>query len=249
MMAHLPLALLSHKPQSVLDICFGMGTTFRSLMSWGVSATAVDLVPSVFKAFPYYHSDAQSVLADPRGRLVADDGRRFLQRSMESFDLITIDPPPPVEAAGSSLLYSTGFYAQAKKHLKKDGLLQQWIPTAEFKIVQAVARSIVLCFPYVRVFAYPYGAGYHFIASLSPIPGISPREMAQRMPLPARKDMVEWTPQESPEDLFRFFLRHEVDPKALLNGDLRVVITDDRPYNEYFLLRRFAARGGAPSNP
>jgi spermidine synthase len=214
-------------------------------MSWGVSTTAVDLVPSVFKAFPYYHSDAQALLSDSRGRLVADDGRRFLQRSLDSFDLITIDPPPPVEAAGSSLLYSTGFYAEAKKHLKKDGLLQQWVPAAEFKIVQAVARSLVLCFPYVRVFAYPYGAGYHFIASLSPIPGISPREMARRMPASAQKDMVEWMPQESPESLFRFFLSREIDPKTLLNGDPRVVITDDRPYNEYFLLRRLAARGGA----
>jgi hypothetical protein len=48
-MAHFPLAFLDHPPRKVLVICFGMGTTFRSLLSWGEPTTAVDLVPSVPK--------------------------------------------------------------------------------------------------------------------------------------------------------------------------------------------------------
>ncbi len=47
MMAHLPLAFLDRSPQDALVICFGMGTTFRSLHSWGIPVTAVELVPSV----------------------------------------------------------------------------------------------------------------------------------------------------------------------------------------------------------
>jgi spermidine synthase len=34
MMAHLPIAFLDHPPQRGLVICFGMGTTFRSMHSW-----------------------------------------------------------------------------------------------------------------------------------------------------------------------------------------------------------------------
>src|SRR6185295_12149818 len=34
MMAHLPLAYLDRPPQRVLVIAFGMGTSFRSAMSW-----------------------------------------------------------------------------------------------------------------------------------------------------------------------------------------------------------------------
>ena len=33
-MAHLPLASLGHPPQDTLVVCFGMGTTYRSLLSW-----------------------------------------------------------------------------------------------------------------------------------------------------------------------------------------------------------------------
>src|SRR5207302_6364144 len=51
MMAHLPLAFLDLPPQDALVICFGMGTTFRSLRSWGIPVTAVELVPSVPRLF------------------------------------------------------------------------------------------------------------------------------------------------------------------------------------------------------
>ena len=36
-MAHLPLASMSRPPQDGLVICFGMGTTFRSMLSLGNS--------------------------------------------------------------------------------------------------------------------------------------------------------------------------------------------------------------------
>ena len=58
MIADLPMASLSHRPRNVLIICFGMGTTFRTVLSWGVPVTAVELVPSVPKLFGYYHSDS-----------------------------------------------------------------------------------------------------------------------------------------------------------------------------------------------
>ena len=48
--------------------------------------------------------------------IVIDDGRRFLLRTNRLFDVITIDPPSPVEAAGSSLLYSREFYDVVKTH-------------------------------------------------------------------------------------------------------------------------------------
>ena len=51
MMAHLTLASLPSPPSNVLVICFGMGTTFRSVISWGVPATAVELVPVSLSCF------------------------------------------------------------------------------------------------------------------------------------------------------------------------------------------------------
>ncbi|HET9314194.1 MAG TPA: hypothetical protein VFQ51_01345, partial [Vicinamibacteria bacterium] len=106
MMAHLPLASLQEPPRRALVVCFGMGTSFRSLASWDIEATAVELVPSVAELFGYFHADGPALLRKPDLHVVVDDGRRFLERTRESFDVITVDPPPPVEAAGSSLLYT-----------------------------------------------------------------------------------------------------------------------------------------------
>ncbi len=96
MMAHFSLASLDHQPHSMLVICFGMGTTYRSALSWGIPVTAAELVPSVPKLFGYFHEDAAQVLASPGARIVVDDGRRYLERTGDKFDVIAIDPPPPV---------------------------------------------------------------------------------------------------------------------------------------------------------
>jgi len=94
-MVHLPLAFLSRPPKNGLIICFGMGTGFRSMLSWNIPTTAVELIPSVPKLFGYFHADASKLMSSPLTRIVVDDGRRFLDGSTETYDVIVIDPPPP----------------------------------------------------------------------------------------------------------------------------------------------------------
>jgi spermidine synthase len=238
-MAHLPLSFLAAKPESALVICFGMGTTYRSLLSWGIDVTAVELVPSVRDAFGYYFSDANTVLRNPKGRITVDDGRRFLNRTDSTYDVITIDPPPPPEAAGSSLLYSKEFYELAKKHLKKGGILQQWFPSDDKSTLTAVARSLTNSFPYVKAFRSVEGWGVHFIASMSALETPTANEMVSRMPANARRDFTEWSSGEDPNKPAHLILMREIDMRSILSEDKTIAITDDKPFNEYFFLRRF----------
>ena len=238
LMAHFPLAMLDHKPESALVICFGMGTTFRALTSWGIDTTAVELVPSVKKAFSYYHPDAEQVLARPNVRVVVDDGRRFLRRTTKKYDVITLDPPPPVEAAGSSLLYSVQFYDEIKKHLTPNGILQQWFPGGEAKILKSVAKSLAVSFPYVRVFHSIDDWGYHFLAADHPIQSPTADEMAARLPDLARVDMMEWYPGRAPAAIFNNIYSKEMFMPDLVSDPGIPPLTDDLAYNEYFLLRR-----------
>ncbi|HLY58343.1 MAG TPA: hypothetical protein VKS60_22465, partial [Stellaceae bacterium] len=236
--AHLPLAEHPH-PTTGLVICFGMGTTFRSMASWGIDTTAVDLTGSVIRSFGFFHTDAEEITADPRNHLVVDDGRRFLLRTDRSFDVIVIDPPPPVEAAGSSLLYSDEFYEAAKRHLRSGGILQQWFPIGEDSIAQAVARSLGHEFPYVVVYRSIEDWGYHFLASMQPIPDLTPSEFVARLPDKARADLVEWGPEPTAEKMAERILQRRIPLADLARPDrLGPAITDDRPYNEYFILRR-----------
>jgi predicted membrane-bound spermidine synthase len=245
-MAHLPLGFLPEKPESALVICFGMGTTYRSLMSWDIDVKGVELVPSVKTAFAYYFDDAKELLRNPKGQIIIDDGRRFLKRTKEKFDVITIDAPPPVEAVGSSLLYSTEFYESVKEHLKPHGILQQWFPGGETQILQAVVRSLTDAFTHLRVYQSVEGWGYHFIASMRPVRIPAPPEIVRRMPKRAQIDLLEWNTEKDLDKYLSQVLAREVSIDQLLPEDANIRITDDRPFNEYFLLRRLQLKPFAP---
>lgn len=238
MMASLPLATMDHTPQKALTICFGMGTTHRSLLSWGIDSTAVELVPSVPRFFSFYHADAARLVSSPRSHIIVDDGRRFLERTQEQYDLIAIDPPPPVGAAGSSLLYSREFYAAAKKRLRPDGILAQWFPGGDNTTTASVALSLKKSFPYVRAFVSFEGWGIQYMASEQPIPYRSPAELARRTPPAAAADLVEWGPSQTAEQQFAALLKNEVPVDQVIDLDPSApALEDDRPINEYGLLR------------
>jgi len=238
MMAHLTLASHVQAPQNTLVICFGMGTTFRSALSWGIPATVVDLIPSVPKLFSFYHSDAAQVVALPGARIIADDGRRFLERTSETFDSIIVDPPPPVPAAGSSLLYSKEFYALVKEHLRAGGIFQQWLPGGDAATEAAVAKSLKDSFPYIRIFGYRRISGLHYLCSMSPIPERDAAQMVAQMPAKAIADLLEWGPYHNPEQQLAIpkSSRDLIDDLIALSPDTPA-LQDDRPVNEYYFLR------------
>ena len=238
MMAHMPLAFVDHTPQSALVICFGMGTTFRSMLSWGIQTTAVELVPGVPRLFWYYQPDAARLLSSPLSHVEIDDGRRFLERTSQQYDVIAIDPPPPVASAGSSLLYSKEFYAVIKQKLKPGGILQQWLPKGGEEVQAAVARALQDSFAYVRVFHSVEGWGFHFLASDTPFPHRSAEQLVQRMPASAVEDMMEWGPYSTPDRQFSAMLDSEFPLERLVAASPQTpAMQDDRPVNEYFLLR------------
>jgi spermidine synthase len=238
MMAHFALASLDHSPRSALVICFGMGTTFRSALSWGIPVTVVDLVPSVPKLFDYYHSDAAQVLASPLAHVVVDDGRRYLERSPDRYDVIILDPPPPVQAAGSSLLYSQEFYDLIKQHLEPGGILAQWLPGGDTAVVSSAAGALQDSFAYLRVFNSVEHWGWHFLASARPIPARTAAELLARIPPRAITDMMEWGPSATPDQQLDSMLSQERNIGELISlSPLTPALSDDRPINEYDRLR------------
>jgi len=246
MMAHFPAAHLPPRPGRPLDglvICFGMGTSLRSLAAWGANVTSVELIPSVPKLFGYFYPDGPDLLRsrDRTVRVEIDDGRRYLDRTRETFDLILVDPPPPVEAAASSLLYSKEFYRSAIARLRPEGILQAWLPGGDGETVAAVTEAILESFAHVRAFRSVGGWGIHYLASRRPIPPLTAEELRDRMPEAAVRDMTEWG--GGSRQPLRLMLARELDPRSLATAAGETApITDDRPLNEFFLVRRYLAR-------
>src|SRR4030095_5889420 len=225
-----------------------MGTTFRSMRAWDIKTTAVELVPSVPKFFPFFFKDADSVLASPDATVVIDDGRRFLSRGTEQFDVIVVDPPPPVESVSSGLLYSTEFYEIVKKRLKKDGILGTIVLNSDSQNLFSMVTALKESFPYVRLFE-PYGEEnvFQVLASESPFPERNAAQLTERMPADSQRDLTEWiesTPKWFPDTvqrMYEWFLSKEIQASDLLHKNQpwqKIPLTDDRPVNEYFYLRR-----------
>ncbi|WP_428376183.1 hypothetical protein [Lichenicoccus sp.] len=232
-MADLPLAVHGHA-RNGLVICFGMGTTMRTMSRWGIDTTAVDLTASVIRLFGFFHADAASVTAARNVHMVVDDGRRYLTRVGQTYDVIVIDPPPPIEAAGSSLLYSREMYTVIRRRLRPGGILQQWYPGDDDATGQAVARTLSQAFAYVVAYRSIEGWGTHYLASMQPIPTIDAATFVSRLPEPVRRDLVEWDPRATPLAMATRILAGRV---PVSGGDRGPIITDDHPYNEYYLAR------------
>lgn len=236
-MAHLPLAFREGRPASVLIICFGMGTSYRSALSWNAQTTAIELVPGVKDAFGYCHLDAAAYIRHPKGRIVVDDGRRYLKRTAEKFDVISVDTPSSViQVAGSGLLYSREFYELARQRLRPGGILQVWWPVGG-ETQSAIARSLCGVFPHVLALPPVAGGGVHFLASEEPFENLPVDEFLARIPAQAKGDLLEWNPNEDLRSAIENMLARKLSVEEMLSLNPRARITDDRPFNEYYLLR------------
>ncbi len=74
---------------------------------------------------------------------------------------------------------------------------------------------------------------------MSPIPQESASQLAERLPAGAAADLVEWGPASSPEQMFKVVLDSEMSLAGIIQEDPEApALRDDRPVNEYFLVRR-----------
>jgi hypothetical protein len=205
-------------------------------------------VPAVPRLFWYFHPDAPQILSSSSAHVEIDDGRRFLERTEQQYDVITIDPPPPIESAGSSLLYSKEFYSTIRQRLKPGGILQQWLPSGDKEVHSAIARALRESFPYVRAFVGIKGFGAHFLASDRPVLLRSPEELARQMPPEAVSDMLEWGPFDTADAQFASMLQYEFPVDRFVSESPGTpAMRDDQPINEYFLLRLL--KRGMDTNP
>ena len=238
LMAHLPL-LMHRSPSDMLVVCFGMGTTVRSArVHQGLRIDAVDLVPDVYACYRYFHSNAPEVLADPRVRCYVDDGRNFLAMRSKQYDVISIDPSPPVWSAGTVGLYTKEFFDLCEERLRANGIACLWVPPVGATEVAMIMRTFVSVFPRTYLWqglARPY-PGF-FLTGVKGQGG----EDAWRFRLVDEdrliaEDLAEWQPAP-------WTRRQVLSLLALRPARLRhavanfPVITDDRPRTEFPLWR------------
>ncbi|MBV8084541.1 MAG: hypothetical protein JO247_06960, partial [Chloroflexi bacterium] len=169
LMAYLP-KIARPAAQDFLDICFGVGSTFRSGLLLGLHTDAVDLSPTVPKMMPIFYDDAQQFLTNPLARIVNADGRNYARLTSRRYDLVAIDPPPPIQTAGAAVLYSREFYADAHRALRPGGLVLQWLYFGlDLDQLKQHMRTFRSEFPHVTVLIYLDQGAIYMLGSDDPI--------------------------------------------------------------------------------
>ncbi|MBN2804848.1 MAG: tetratricopeptide repeat protein [Deltaproteobacteria bacterium] len=230
--------LLHPNPKTGFTICFGAGISAGAAMSHPLETMdIVDLSSIVWNAAPYFKNENNNVLMDKRVVKHIEDGRQYLLKSQEHYDVMVLDSTHP-KAVDSWILYTTGFYKIAKAHLNEDGILVQWLPlhglsVNEFKII---INTFLKIFPHMTVWAnvgfetYGKAAYVKLVGTNKPLQ-IDFTELSRRLKEPRIKNNLKSFGMDSPYEILDSFL---ADSKTVKNwiGNLPVQ-TDNRPFVSY----------------
>jgi len=166
--AHLPL-LLHPSPREVAVIGLGLGVTLAATeRNPEVSKIQViELTSEMPKAHQYLDEITDGVLRKPKVNLRVDDGRNFLDRTNQSYDMITADPIHP-RITGVGYLYTEQYYRALKERLKPGGVVCQWMPMYNIsrKSFDVAFRTFAQVFENAS-FWYVRGHGL-FVATVEP---------------------------------------------------------------------------------
>ena len=137
-----PVALAG-PPKSALLISYGVGSTAKALTDTASLETIdiVDISRDILELNEIVYPDPKEhPLRDPRVRVHVEDGRHFLQRTKQRFDLITGEPPPP-KTAGVVNLYTREYFQLIHDRLTSGGINTYWLPV--HSMTDGDARAII----------------------------------------------------------------------------------------------------------
>jgi hypothetical protein len=90
----------------------------------------------------------------------------------------------------------------------------------------------------VRGFLSVESLGIYLLASMDPIDVPAASQLAARLPETARRDLLEWNSTDDVTTYLQKVILNEFSVERSMSPNPDICITDDHPFNEYFLLRR-----------
>jgi spermidine synthase len=229
--ALLPLIIHNGEPKSALVIGLGTGITSGALLRFpGLEQRVVaELLPEVVQATSNFQGNFGAG-TDPRLDIRLRDGRRELLSSQQTYDLITLEPPPP-SAAGVVNLYSTDFYELARARLRLGGLVAQWLPlpTQNDMDTRSLVRSFLDVFPYASLWTTELHEML-LIGSMEPV-NLDVPHIIERFNQPELASALREVGITSPEALLATWVTDRAGLETYAGDALPV--TDDQPRIEY----------------
>jgi len=230
MIGHLG-ALHAANTTSALGIAFGTGQSFAAGLRHGFERLhCVDLNDAVVAAGATWFADYNDrLLEHDQVSVFIQDGRSFLSRTDERYDLIMMEPLQPW-SAGAVNLYTKEFYELAALRLEPGGVVTQWMPIhdAPPDIIRSVIGTIAAVLPDTRVYLDYYDL---VIVARAPGPPLQLEEWQRRISAPAvARDLAQIDYQDVGSVLSTLLLGPADLPAYVGDAPL---LTDSRPFMEF----------------
>jgi len=194
---------------------------------------AVEILPAMVAAADRFQPYNRAYHRNPRVRVVVDDGRHYLARTPNRYDIVSINVTDP-HLPGAAAMFNADFYDVVKRHLSSDGMVIQHVFGSDKDVALSTLKH---AFHYLRAFP-SYKTGFNVAASDSPL---RPERAAveELAALPSMREALAALGVVPPLDAWTTFSRGF--PPSALQGLLRtdLVSTDDKP------LLEFSRRGDA----
>jgi spermidine synthase len=152
LLAYLP-ALINSEIEDSLVIGLGTGTTSGQHAQIS-KVTTVEIEPKILGAVPHFNTFNLNVLENPNHKLIIDDGRNYLLKNKEKYNVIIPEPSDPWQSF-SSALFSKEFLELASEDLGEEGLYLQWVPIYQMspEDFRNFYKTFTSVFPNVVAFA------------------------------------------------------------------------------------------------
>jgi len=121
--------LFHEKPESILILSGGAGGMIHEILKYPVSRVDyVELDPLLLRLIEKFPTPiTQAELSDPRVRIHYTDGRFFIKKASDRFDLIFIGLPSPQELQ-TNRLFSSEFFSIAREKMNPGGMMALTLP-------------------------------------------------------------------------------------------------------------------------
>jgi spermidine synthase len=183
---HFPM-LFHEKPESLLILSGGAGGMIHEILKYPVTyVDYVELDPLLLKLIQRFSTPlTQSELSDPRVRVHYTDGRFFVKKTLNRFDLIFIGLSAPQELQ-TNRLFSAEFFSIAREKMNPEGIIVLTLP-GSMTYISPELRDLNGCimdtlrsvYRFLRVI--PGDINLYFASDSEKLMKVTPKELINRL--------------------------------------------------------------------
>jgi spermidine synthase len=183
---HFPM-LFHQNPESILILSGGAGGMIQEILKYPVTRVDyVELDPLLLKLIQEFPTPlTRAELSDPRVKIHYTDGRFFVQRTRDRFDLIFIGVSAPQELQ-TNRLFSSEFFSTAKRKMNPDGIIVLTLP-GSLTYISPELRDLNVCIMqtlkriYRSVRIIPGDTNLYLASDSEKLEQVTPGELTRRL--------------------------------------------------------------------